>query len=710
MTDVNGTPGTDLDATPIQTPEQLEQTRQLSERPAGQFPRVPGYDLIELLGEGAYGEVWLARDERTNKRVAIKLYSNRRGIDWTQLNREVEKLALLDASRNIVHLLDVGWQHDPPYFVMEYLAGGSLEEYIREHGTLTADDAVRIVRAVCEALVYAHGRGILHCDLKPANVLLDAALEPKLCDFGQSRLLEESNASLGTLFYMPPEQADLQAVPNARWDVYSLGALLYFMLVGKPPLRTGELLDQLGAVDSLEKRLGIYREIVTSQPSPRAHHRVQGVDRRGLADIIDRCLRTNPEHRYSNAQQVLDALNLHQRRRRNRPLVALGGIGPGVILFAMFFFAANAMNSAVQTAEENLTSRALESDVLSVGILARSIDRELQDRLDELVDVAADDRLREAIEACDSSNWSERNALLAFLDQTRSRVDERRDRHNRELDVSWFFVDASGTQRWRSPFDAGTIDEDYSWRDYFHGLNQQFEKGRTPDSVAPLREPHISLAFVSEATQRTMVALSVPVWNVDRSEVIGVLARTTHLGQLLSQYEFSIAGPESVARTIALIDSRNGRVLDHSRFADDEVLEKAIADKSSALLKIDDETTALLNESESGNIRLASYRDPLSVIDPDGSGGEWLAAFAPIGETGWTAVVQERVASVLRPVYRLQARLVRYAWFAFGVSGVVVASMWYFVLKRVNEGRLRIRLRKRNGKSTVSRSQGDTPR
>ncbi|MCA9222168.1 MAG: hypothetical protein KDA71_17685, partial [Planctomycetales bacterium] len=181
--------------------------------------------------------------------------------------------------------------------------------------------------------------------------------------------------------------------------------------------------------------------------------------------------------------------------------------------------------------------------------------------------------------------------------------------------------------------------------------------------------------------------------------VIGVLARTTHLGQLLSQYEFSIAGPESVARTIALIDSRNGRVLDHSRFASDEVLERAVADHSSAQLRIDSQTARLLAESATGSIRLDAYHDPLSVIDPEASGGEWLAAFAPIGETGWTAVVQERVASVLRPVNQLQARLVRYAWLAFGVCGLVVASMWYVVLKRVNEGRLRF------GKRSSQRSK-----
>jgi serine/threonine protein kinase len=127
---------------------------------------------------------------------------------------------------------------------------------------------VRIAKAVLHALVHAHGSGILHCDLKPANVLLDADFEPRLCDFGQSRLSDEQKPALGTLFYMAPEQADLKAVPDARWDVYALGALLYHMLSGDPPFRTAETERIVENAETLEARLAAYRRLVRQGALP----------------------------------------------------------------------------------------------------------------------------------------------------------------------------------------------------------------------------------------------------------------------------------------------------------------------------------------------------------------------------------------------------------------------------------------------------------
>ena len=346
-----------LSQTPRQTDEQLERSRLLSERAPGNAElKVPGFSLIERLGEGAYGEVWLAREDKTGKLVAIKFYTHRRGLDWSLLNREVEKLALLYTSRNIVRLIDVGWQSDPPHYVMEYLERGSLETLLKE-GRPEPEEAVRIIRSVCQALVHAHGRGVLHCDLKPANVLLDSDLEPRLCDFGQSRLSHEQNPALGTLFYMAPEQASLDSVPDARWDVYALGALLFQLLTGYPPYRTPKNETLLKDTTTLEVRLQTYREIVTTSPRPREHHRVAGADRR-LVEIVDRCLHLDPERRYSNAQAVLDVLYIRERQRRVQPLVAMGGIGPAVILLAMFLFASRSIQSAVTTTSDNLTARA----------------------------------------------------------------------------------------------------------------------------------------------------------------------------------------------------------------------------------------------------------------------------------------------------------------------------------------------------------------
>jgi len=187
----------------VQEEADFEQSSELSRRGEEAPASIPGYEILHCLGEGAFGSVWLAREQNTGRQVAIKFYTHRRGLDWSLLNREVEKLAVLYTSRHIVRLLEVGWDSEPPYFVMEYLQNGSLTSFLSE-GPLPVQEAVRIAKSVLQALIHAHGSGILHCDLKPANVLLDANFEPRICDFGQSRLSDEQQPALGTLFYMAP--------------------------------------------------------------------------------------------------------------------------------------------------------------------------------------------------------------------------------------------------------------------------------------------------------------------------------------------------------------------------------------------------------------------------------------------------------------------------------------------------------------------------
>ena len=119
-------PGGDLTSTLSQDADAIQRSIDMSGL-AGEAPSgVPGYRILKPIGQGKYGSVWLAREQNTGKQVAIKFYTHRRGVDWSLLGREVEKLAVLYTSRNIVGLLAVGWDHAPPYYVRDYMEYGSL--------------------------------------------------------------------------------------------------------------------------------------------------------------------------------------------------------------------------------------------------------------------------------------------------------------------------------------------------------------------------------------------------------------------------------------------------------------------------------------------------------------------------------------------------------------------------------------------------------
>jgi hypothetical protein len=766
------------DATLVQDSAGIERSLEISRRTEQPPANVPGYTVLRCLGEGAFGSVWLARENNTGKQVAVKFYTHRRGLDWSLLNREVEKLAVLYTSRHIVRLLDVGWDSDPPYYVMEYLDNGSLSSFLAD-GPIPPHEAVRICRSILQALVHAHGSGILHCDLKPANVLIDAEFEARLCDFGQSRLSDEQKPSLGTLFYMAPEQADLKAVPDARWDVYALGTLMYHMLCGAPPYRTPENEALIRSTDSLEERLAVYRRIVRHSPRPTEHRRVRGVDK-PLAEIVDRCLHLNVEKRFPNAQAVLDALDLREHQRSRRPMMALGVVGPAVLLLAMAPIIYLAFQNAEQKARESLTQRALEADAQAAGILAGSVEHEVRRRQRELEAVAEDATLRAVLSRLDQAGWEAQGSiaemneefdrrraaivesnddgnrvadLVAELEWARARIarqlDDRREladllEGNRkrndqrlkdlgvETDASWFVDDAKGFQRWRSPLDEKTIDKDYSWRDYFHGRGFHYDRTEVPADIAPLEHPYIAVPILSEASNGYAVPISVPIWCLEddpaKRRVIGVLALTVSLGQLLADYGENI---RTENRLIALADQRTGELLDHPWITQDKLAtllretdsksdERAHASGAGPgdfgtaeggpkrrggglpVLRLFDSTRARFDTDDREVVRDDSYRDPVGRLDPQNYGGQWLAAFAPVGETGWTVIVQERKGSALAPVGELRAETIRFGVIALVVSCALIGLLWYFVLRALDDRVHRVGPWRSNGVRTES--------
>jgi hypothetical protein len=333
--------------------------------------RIPGYHLLERLGSGTYGEVWLGQDERTGIRVAVKFLHHGTGIEWQLIQAEVKQLALLHTDPGIVQLLDVELDRQPPYYIMAFAEQGSLARRL-EQGPLPLEEALTIFRQLAEALAYVHAKGVRHCDLKPGNVLLKARKRTLIADFGQAHLSSEVTPALGTFFYMAPEQAMLaKQIPDTRWDVYGLGAIFYAMLTGQPPREDPHVRAELGQIVDLGERLEAYRRWVAMAPRPDKHRAVAGMDRR-LAEIVDRCLEVDPARRLRDAGAVLAALARRERLQRQRPLLIFGFVAQIVLCAVLGVLAFLGVHTGIQQTEANLLPK-MEHDPVAAKMVAQEI-------------------------------------------------------------------------------------------------------------------------------------------------------------------------------------------------------------------------------------------------------------------------------------------------------------------------------------------------
>jgi hypothetical protein len=609
---------------------------------------------------------------------------------------------------------------------------GSLEDRLRD-GPLPAADAVALLRDVAVGLVHAHGKGILHCDLKPGNILLDQDDKPRLADFGQSRLSHEQAASLGTLFYMAPEQADLRAFPDARWDVYALGALFYRLLTGQPPRRTEEVEAELLRPGTLEERLERYRRVLREAPQPDAHRRVAGVDA-ALAEVIDRCLAVNPKARYANVQAVLNALDARAQKRARRPLLVLGAVGPALVVLVMGLVGAYLLNLTLSTAGQELTGRALESNHFAAQSLADRFALEVDKRWRILEQEAADPRLRGWLkESLDAPAGTKRHpGFQGWLEGRHADHDGQFTPATRAR--SWFVVNRAGTQLARSPWSDLTVDKNFAYRDYFHGLGRDFDPTSKVPRPPPIRKPHLSIFYVSKATDRMIVSFSVPVWDgpPGGSEPLGVLAMTAELGHCAalqgSRDQFAV-----LVDTRPGASDRRGLVVGHPRLHTPAKGRPGVAEfyvapgvvEQAARLRtqrVDELQRQLRGEpprpaEASAADSVSDYRDPLE----EDYAGVWLVTLEPVlvprgrdevRDTGWVVLVQERQEDTLRPVRGLRGKLVYGGLAGLGLVVLVVTALWGFVILVLNDprgSRLIAFLRRRVGLSTPRLSGGSSP-
>src|SRR5215472_2243411 len=207
-----------------------------------------GHRILSEIGSGGMGQVWLAEDIRLGRKVAIKVLQLRYRDDVELRHRfmqEARALARL-SHPNIVHIYNLGVDHETPHCVMEYLEGGSFSDAVR---ALSLTQRVEVFHRVLRAVAFLHSHHIIHRDLKPSNVKVGSDLEPKLLDFGLAKILEDVDKTptgelLGTPGYLAPEQIEGNAPVDARTDIFALGVMLYELLTGVLPFRGDSIGEQ----------------------------------------------------------------------------------------------------------------------------------------------------------------------------------------------------------------------------------------------------------------------------------------------------------------------------------------------------------------------------------------------------------------------------------------------------------------------------------
>ncbi len=654
-----------VDATPVQAPSDIEVGLQKSLS----VPRVLAeYRLLSPLGRGGFGEVWLAEHRLDGKHVAIKFFAHGAGRAWQSLLAEIKQLAFLSGDPGIVQLYEIVPDSDPPYYVMRYAEGGSLADHLKKNGRLPVEQALEILREMTEALAYVHVKGIRHCDLKPANILLDVRGRPFIADFGQAHLANGVSIALGTFFYMAPEQADLcHQIADTRWDIYAVGAIAFEMLTGKPPYHDESLNEVFNQTQNLEDKLRRYREWFATARKPKQHYAVPGVDAH-LAHLIDRCLEFDPERRLRDAGEILTLLDRRERKIRNRRALLHALVPALTILFTLMVLAVVEGMKQIKQARVDFVDQLHQSDQSLARLAASIVHDEVQDRTTAVETAAADERLSTLLA---DGNYSEVSKVLPTFSRANAGLGF----------IEWVVADARGIIRANTRLnqdkvwveESRLLNRNHSWREWYNGEIDHLDGTHMP----PLQKSHISRPFIPVLSSELGTCFSSPVRSKIDNTVIGVLT-----ARILSKRIYHwLADIQVQGGFPVLVDNRC--VVQYHKNLDRFLESRRRADHQIVPLEHDRELCpfkSLIHEKRDASTQ--PWFDPIEKRS-------YLAGSAIIEDINWVVLVEHDEKEALEPIYRMGRQMIRFGLWTLALAFVAVtgAALYFVQVLRHDESR-----------------------
>jgi eukaryotic-like serine/threonine-protein kinase len=505
----------------------------------GSGDQLGGYELIELLGGGGQGEVWKARHLKSNDLVAVKVLHPWAEQDEASIGRFTEEAKTIAALRhpNIIRIKYFDHDRSRWFFSMDLMEGGTVARRFQNE-TAPPRLAAELMERVARAIHHAHTRnpGVLHLDLKPANILLDAGGEPRVTDFGLAMRLETLSKVAGKNATIDPDQAPSQSeasvtltglgavgtfpfmspeMASGRWqdistgsDVYGLGAILYAMLTGKPPCK--------GKNDAETLRLVIEGKII-------APRELNGAVDRELEAVCLKCLRSDPSRRYGSADALANDL---RRWQRGEPTLAgKPSVGKHVLFWLFrhpFLSAAALLAIGVLALMTGSFGEVQSSNRRDAARLAREIDDKLRMISRAVARSARDENLLNSLRRNGESSERLRSELDAFLLKTTKDYNFWFDLTDSNPLFNVYLLDPAGVLLADTiPSGLNFLGENFSRRDYFHRLFQG-PLAAEPGAV------NISRVYHSIKDGHYKIAIAARVW--DGHRCLAVLVANITIG------------------------------------------------------------------------------------------------------------------------------------------------------------------------------------